>query len=178
MFWLGDEREKREFEKLYLERIGVLYKIAFSYFKNEDGASDALQDTALIAYRNFKNLKEKEKFNSWITTILVNRCREMLRKNKKVILEEIDSNIELSINSLKFKTKCEYSKVEDNLYIIDILNKIDIKYSEVIRLKYLGDYTLSEIAFILSIPLGTVKSRMSTGLKELRKLVEVKDSVM
>jgi RNA polymerase sigma-70 factor (ECF subfamily) len=169
--------ERALFDVLIQQRIEVLYRIAYSYFRDKDKASDAVQDTILIAYKGFDKLKDKDKFNSWITTILVNRCRDILRRNKKINLQEYDEKI-LDINTIKANVKSEYSKLEDKLFVIQLLDSIDKKYREVISLKYLGDYTIEEISVILDIPQGTVKSRLNTGIKKLRTLMEVKDNVM
>jgi RNA polymerase sigma-70 factor (ECF subfamily) len=169
--------ERALFDVLIQQRIEVLYRIAYSYFRDKDKASDAVQDTILIAYKSFDKLKDKDKFNSWITTILVNRCRDILRRNKKINLQEYDEKV-LDINTIKANVKSEYSKLEDKLFVIQLLDSIDKKYREVISLKYLGDYTIEEISVVLDIPQGTVKSRLNTGIKKLRTLMEVKDNVM
>jgi RNA polymerase sigma-70 factor, ECF subfamily len=161
-------------------RLNVLYRIAYSYFKDSDKASDAVQDVILIAYKKFDNLREKEKFNSWITTILVNRCRDILRREKRIEYEELQDEV-IDISKYQFiqgRGKDEYSRVEEKLDMINLLQKLDYKYSEVIRLKYLGDYTIEEISKILDIPQGTVKSRLNFGIKKLKVLMEVKDNVM
>ena len=176
-FIKGKKGEVPIFDVLIQERMEVLYSIAYSYFRDKDKASDAVQDTILIAYKGFDKLKDKDKFNSWITTILVNRCRDILRRNKKINFQEYDEKI-LDINTVKANAKSDYSKLEDKLYVIQLLDSIDKKYREVISLKYLGDYTIEEISVILDIPQGTVKSRLNTGIKNLRTLMEVKDNVM
>jgi RNA polymerase sigma-70 factor (ECF subfamily) len=179
MFGIGrDKWDKSEFERLLGGRIQVLYNIAYSYFKNQQVASDALQDSVLLAFKSIDRLKDKEKFDAWITTILVNRCREILRKNKKASYEELSDNVLSLDNALWKGNESDYSKVDTKLDVLNLLNKLNEKYREVIRLKYIGDYTLQEIATILDIPLGTVKSRLSTGIEKLRELMEVKNHVV
>jgi RNA polymerase sigma-70 factor (ECF subfamily) len=173
-----NKREKEEFLLLLQSRMEVLYRIAFSYFKDKDSAADAVQDSVLIAFNKLGSLKDKEKFGSWITTILVNRCKEILRKNKKTSFEESDDKI-IPLNSeLYRRNTSEFTKVDSKLDVINLLGKLDYKYSEVIRLKYFGDYTLEEISLILDIPLGTVKSRLNTGIKKLKGLMEVNGDVV
>ena len=172
------KQEKEQFIKLLEGRIQVLYKISYSYFRDKDSASDAVQDSVLIAYRNIAKLKDREKFNAWITTILVNRCRDIVRRNKKVSFEEYNESV-LDISRFALKNiDTSFENLETRLDIIKFLEKIDDKYSEVIRLKYLGDYTIEEIATIMDIPQGTVKSRLNTGIKKLKSLMEVKRSVV
>ena len=176
---LRDKNEKQGlFIKLLDERVQVLYKIAYSYFRNKDSASDVVQDSVLIAYKNIAKLKDRGKFNAWITTILVNRCRDIVRKNKRVNFEEYNENV-LYINKLCLKNiDSSFENLEMRLDLIKVLDIVDDKYSEVIRLKYFGDYTIEEIATIIDIPQGTVKSRLSTGIKKLKSLMEVKKSAM
>jgi RNA polymerase sigma-70 factor (ECF subfamily) len=169
--------EKNEFDLLIQQRMETLYRIAYSYFRDKDKACDAVQDTILIAYKSYSKLRDKGKFNSWIATILINRCREISRKNKRSNIQEYDEKI-LDINTFKANIKSEYSKVEDKILVLQFLEALDKKYREVISLKYLGDYTIEEISVVLDIPQGTVKSRLNTGIKKLRTLMEVKDDVM
>jgi len=170
--------EENEFIELLNGRLNILYKVAYSYFKDENNASDALADAVVIAYKNIYKIKNKDKFNPWITTILVNRCREILRRNKIIVFEQYDAKV-VDISSINEGQKLsDYEKVENKIYLIDLLNKIDGKYRDVIRLKYFGDYTLEEVATILDIPLGTVKSRLNFGIKKLKGFMEVNNNAL
>ena len=61
---LGKKEKQELFIRLLDERVQVLYKIAYSYFINKDSASDAVQDSVLITYKNIAKLKDNEKFNA------------------------------------------------------------------------------------------------------------------
>lgn len=166
--------DKEEFLRLLENPMKVLYKIAFSYFREKEAASDAVSDTVLKAYKNLHKLKDKGKFNSWITSILVYDCREKLRRGKKISFEEYSENV-IDINKHAVgNKKSEYTLVEERIDILNLLSNVDEKYREVISLKYLGDYTIEEISLILDIPEGTVKSRLNFGIKRLKTLMEVK----
>lgn len=169
---------KKEFMELVDKRTDILFRIALTYVGNEELASDAVQDSILNAYKNLNSLKEKEKFNSWITTILVNRCREILRKDKKVSYFELKEEILNENGVTNDYYDNDYNKVDNKIDVLNILQNIDEKYRNVISLKYFGDYTIKEIATILDIPQGTVKSRLNFGIKKLKKLMEVKENVL
>lgn len=166
--------DSEAFLKLIEGRMNVLYKIAFSYLKNKEDASDAVQDAVLIAQKNIRKLKDCTKFNSWITTILVNRCREILRKARRIHYEEYN---EEAVGSFTQNTD-QYSEVERSLDVESFLRKLDEKYREVITLKYFGSLSIMEIADVLGIPQGTVKSRLNFGLTKLREFMEVKSDGM
>jgi len=134
-----------------------LYKISWSYLYNHADIEDVLQDTLIKAYENIHTLKNPDYFESWYISILINECKKKLRNKKKEVLKE---NIEQDEYSVE-----QYSFFQE-------LNSIDEIYKEVIVLKYISGYTQEEIAHILDIPIGTVKSRIYRGLKELRKLIK------
>jgi RNA polymerase sigma-70 factor (ECF subfamily) len=177
IFNLG-KMDEIEFLESLDDRLNVLYKIAYSYFKDENNASDAVQDAVVIAYKNIYKLKEKDKFNSWITTILVNRCRDILRRGKIITFEKYDESVTNIRNFNEGLYGSDYEKVENKIYLINLLNKIDEKYRDVIRLKYFGDYKLEEVSTILDIPVGTVKSRLNYGIKKLKALMEVNKNAL
>ncbi|MGO1369949.1 MAG: RNA polymerase sigma factor [Senegalia sp. (in: firmicutes)] len=140
-----------------IERKGKLYKIAWSYLYNHEDIEDVFQDTILKVYENIKKLHKKKYFETWFIRILINECKMKLRKRKKEVL----------------KAEITYEKKhEDNYNFYEEINKLEDKFREAIVLKYISQYTQEEISEILDIPIGTVKSRIYRGLKELRKLMQ------
>lgn len=158
-------KRKEEFTKLLNPLLNKLYRIAYSFLKDKDKASDALQDSTLSAFKNFHTLKDIQSFEPWITSILVNRCREILRRDKKIIFTEYSEGLDKAL------PVDEYEVLERNMFIITLLDTLSDKYKEVIKLKYFGDLSIKEISIILNIPEGTVKSRLNYGLNSLRKIV-------
>lgn len=138
------------------------YKLAYVYMKNEDDTLDAMQDMIVILYENIHKLKKEEAFYSWSKTILVNSCKSILRKKKKVIpIEEVKE--EVSYESHK--------NLEDKILLERYLSNLSFKHSEAIKLRYFLDLDYKTIGKILNIPLGTVKSRINVGMKNLRELM-------
>ncbi len=134
-----------------------LYKIAWSYLYNHADIEDVFQDTLIKVYENIYTLRNPNYFESWYISILINECRKKLRdKKKEVLRESIDYD--------------EYYM--DDYHFFQELNLLDDIYKEVIVLKYIAGYRQEEIASILHIPIGTVKSRIYRGLRELRKLMK------
>lgn len=134
-----------------------LYKISWSYLYNHEDIEDVFQDTLIKVYENIDTLRKPNYFETWYISILINECRKKLRNRKKEVLKE----------SIEYE---EHHVDEYNFF--QELNSIDERYKEVIVLKYISGYTQEEISDILDIPLGTVKSRIYRGLRDLRKLIE------
>jgi len=134
-----------------------LYKISWSYLYNHADIEDVFQDTLIKVYENIDTLKNPNYFETWHISILINECRKRLRHRKKEVLQESIDFDEHYID--------EYNFFQD-------LNSLDEIYKVVIVLKYISGYSQEEIANILDIPIGTVKSRIYRGIRELKKLVK------
>lgn len=136
------------------------YKLAYVYMKDKEDAMDALQDMIVILYEKISTLKKEEAFYSWSKTILVHSCKNKLKKRKKIIfLDEIKEQIMEDL----------YDSPENKIMLDKHLSELNDKHQEVIRLRYYLDLDYESISEILKIPLGTVKSRLSVGMKILKE---------
>lgn len=139
-----------------------LYKIAYTYVKNEQDALDVIQETMFKAYTGIDKLKNPKYFDTWLTKILINVSITILNKNK-------------NITYLEESTVSPYNNVDEYENKLDLeneLKKLDKKYREVIVLRYFKDFTIKEISEILGIPLGTAKTNLYRGIESLRKSME------
>lgn len=136
------------------------YKLAYTYTGNQEDALDALEDMIVIIYEKIHTLKKEKSFYSWSKTILVNRCKKLLKDKKKIV--SID-HIEETVSEGGLEGREEAILLEEHL------TKLNEKQQEVIKLYYYLDYDYQTISKLLHIPLGTVKSRMSIGIKKLKQ---------
>lgn len=140
-----------------------LYRVAFSYSKNEEEALDIVQEAITKALKNIGKLKEEKYVKTWFYRILINECLQYIRRNKRLItceLKEIENKIEWN----------------DNITVegIDIYKKVQSlneKLQTVIVLRFFEDMKIEEIAKITNVNISTVKSRLYKGLKELKKII-------
>lgn len=137
-----------------------LYKIAFMYVGNEHDALDCVHDSIVKAIKSLRKLKEPQYFNTWITRITINTCKDYIKKNNKVSL--------VDINDYENVIKAKENEYEETEEISMILNKLNEKERELIVMRYLEDMSLKDIAHKSKEPLGTIKSRMSRTLRKLR----------
>ena len=142
-----------------------LYRIAFSYIKNEDLALDIVQESIEKALRNIKTLKHEEYVKTWFYRILINESLGCIRRNKNTILCQVED----------LKDDIEWN---DNITIegIDLYNnigKLKEKLRTVIILRFFEDLKIEEIARITKTSPNTVKSRLYKGLEELKKLIKM-----
>ncbi|RMD00173.1 sigma-70 family RNA polymerase sigma factor [Clostridium autoethanogenum] len=157
----GDDKTFGKLMNLYKEK---LYKIAFAYLKNEQNSLDAISETIYKSYININKLKEPQYFNTWIIKILINSCKDILKKNKKVVyIDEYDK-----IDGEKEEVLETELKIASNIDLYNAIDKLNEKFKSVIILKYLEDMTITQISEVLDFPEGTVKVYLRRALKILK----------
>jgi RNA polymerase sigma factor (sigma-70 family) len=143
------------------------YRLALTYMENSHDAMDAMEEMIVKVYENIHQLKKEEAFYSWSKTILVNGCKSMLRKQKKLVLID-DWHISNENQHLHEQTSNPYLSTDQQMDIKELLIHLNEQQKEAIQLKYFHDLDYQTIADMTSVPVGTVKSRISQGLKKLR----------
>jgi len=160
------QQPELDFDRLVEFYYGPLYRFAMSLTKTESDAADLVQDTFLAWASKGHQLRDKTKVKSWLFTTLHRRFLESQRRIVRFPHLEMD---EASDDLPSF----EPTLVDqlDAQTIVQLLAEVDAQFQAAIALFYLEDYSYNEIATILEVPLGTVKSRIARGLAQLRNLV-------
>lgn len=141
-----------------------MYKVAYAYTNNEHDALDCIQESIIKAIESIDKLKEPRYFYTWIMKITVNTCKDYIKKNRKIILYNIDDYKEkITVD------KDQYNNIGD---IDDLLKNLTFKERELIIMRYLDDMSLNDISSRTHRPLGTIKSSISRTLKKIRRCVE------
>lgn len=76
--------DKDAFCRLMDEQVQSMYKVACAYLKNDEDVADAIQDTILSCYENLKSLKQNKYFKTWMIRILINKCKDILKRKNLV----------------------------------------------------------------------------------------------
>jgi RNA polymerase sigma-70 factor (ECF subfamily) len=125
-----------------------LYGVARSMVKRDEDCADAIQETILKAYQAIRTLREPVYFKSWIFRILINECNQILRGRKRTLPAESASG--------QASSGCEYENVDTK----DAVGRLDEPLRMVVLLYYFEDMPLKQIAELLGVSEGTVKSRL------------------
>ena len=155
-----------DLESLVDRHYSSLYQFAFSLTRNQDDACDLTQETFLVWASKGHQLRDVTKVKTWLFTTLY---REFLEKRRRQV---------------RFP-HCELSQVKDDLpkiapatvnqldsnTVLQALASLDESFQAPLSLFYLEDYSYKEIAEILQIPIGTVKSRISRGIVQLHQVL-------
>ncbi|ODA40874.1 RNA polymerase sigma factor [Desulfosporosinus sp. BG] len=148
--------------QLVMAKSEEFYRLAYVYMGNKEDVLDAMEDMIVLLFENIRRLKNEASFYSWSKTILVNCCHSTLRKQKKVIaMEKVPEGSYQDV----FTEKEEQSALKEHWA------KLSERQQEVLKLRFYLDLDYESIARILNIPLGTVKSRIHTGLRLLQRSI-------
>ena len=154
------------FEKLVDLYYPSLYRFAFSLTRQESEACDLTQQTFLIWARKGHQVRDDSKVKSWLFTTL---HREYLQKHRRrVRFPEIE--VEGAEAELPEIPPVSAERL-DRHNILAALGQLDHNFQSAVALFYLENHSYPEIAEILQVPLGTVKSRISRGIAQLQILL-------
>ena len=153
-----------DFENLVTRYYGSLYQFAFSLTQAEADACDLTQQTFYVWATKGHQLRDKSKVKSWLFTTLHREFLEGRRKQTRFAhfeLMKVDSELP-SIPPARLSQS-------DADTVLRALAQVDVVYQAPVALFYLEDCSYKEIAEILDIPMGTVKSRIARGVGQLQK---------
>jgi RNA polymerase sigma-70 factor (ECF subfamily) len=143
---------------------------------NEFDVEDILQEIFIKVYKNLNSFDKKLKFSSWIYRIAHNHIISEARKRKaraEIFPGEDNDNILKNIESeIKIENEIDHDFLKKN--INNILNNLDVKYREVLILKYLEEKDYKEISDILKKPMGTIATLLNRAKTKFLK--EIKSS--
>lgn len=169
---IGDQNAFGEIVEVYRDKI---YQLCYRMLGNAYEAEDMAQEAFIRAYVNIERFNVNRKFSTWLYRIATNLCIDRIRKKKPdyFLDAEVAGTEGLTLYSQIASTEAtpdeEVSKMELQSIIQQEILKLPEKYRSVIVLRYIDELSLNEISEILSLPLGTVKTRIHRGREALRK---------
>jgi RNA polymerase sigma-70 factor (ECF subfamily) len=152
------------------DRIGrVAYGLAYRILRDEALAEDAVQEAFLGLWRSAGSfVPERAKASTWVLTLVHRRAVDLVRREQRRRAESLDEAAEPEAGSAEDDAwlRLERERVQA------ALAQLPDPQREAIELAYYGGYTQSEVAERLGQPIGTIKSRMFSGLARLRELLD------
>ena len=170
---LLQERNEKAISLLYEHYGDTLYGVALKVVRDEELAQDVLQESFVKIWRKSDSYDAtKAKLFTWLFRITRNTAIDKLRsintKSDREIQMDVSDVYNVGIESIK----PEFLDVKENL------EKIELKYQVVLDALFFQGMTQQEASDELDIPLGTIKSRLKIGLRELKKIYETTSVVL
>lgn len=168
----GDKR--LVFERVALPHLDAIYNAALRLIRNPDDANDLVQETILRAYRSFHQFTAGTNCRAWLFTILYNNFRDRYHQKSREHLC-VTGEIEEELEAHSLHSDIPLSNPEELLSdrmlgrrIARALNELPSEFREALMLVDVQELNYQEVAEILGVPLGTVKSRVSRGRALMR----------
>jgi RNA polymerase sigma-70 factor (ECF subfamily) len=158
-----DAREGASLDYVRAARAEVhdAYRLAGYILGDATEAQDAVQDALIKAWRSWPSLRQPEAFGPWFERIVVNVCRDRLRRHRTLRMVDLEAAGEVE-SADAFRSMLTEDEVAGAVARLGPDQRI------VIALRFWRDLTLEQVAETLGLPLGTVKSRLHYALAALR----------
>jgi RNA polymerase sigma-70 factor (ECF subfamily) len=158
--------DNMEFESLVARYYAPLYQFAFSLTRAEAEACDLTQQTFTVWATKGHQLRDASKVKTWLFTTLHREFLESRRRQTRFPHFELEA----AEAELPAVAPAAVNRL-DAAQVLDSLAQVDEVFQAPVALFYLQDHSYNEIAEILDVPLGTVKSRLARGIGQLQQLL-------
>ncbi len=171
----NDKEKNTIFNKEFLPYIDSMYNFAYKLTLDEDDAKDLVQDTYLKAYRFINSFEQGTNAKAWLFKILknsfINDFRKKTRQPAKVDYQEIENVYNSDDIDENITVDLRSETVQDLIgdEITNAINSLAVDFRTVIILCDLEGFTYEEMAKILDIPIGTVRSRLHRARSILKQ---------
>jgi RNA polymerase sigma factor (sigma-70 family) len=155
-----------DFEGLVARYYEPLYQFAFSLTRSEADACDLTQQTFYVWATKGHQLRDLQKVKTWLFTTLHRQFLESRRRQVRFPHQDLEA-AEFELPTIQPEVVSQL----DSAVVLASLAHVDEHFQAPVALFYLQDYSYKEIAEILDVPLGTVKSRISRGIGQMQKLL-------
>ena len=179
--WQGDSAA---IERLILKYQNRIYNVILKICADPDDAAELTQDTFVKIIENIENFQGRSSFYTWAFRIAVNLTLNYCRRNVRIGFSSLDAE-QVSYNSQPGRFLKELLSDDSSLdpavvaqdnelcqILIESLKKLDDAQRAVVVLRDIEGMNYNQIANVLDIELGTVRSRLSRGRKKLRQILE------
>lgn len=154
------------FETLIGGRIDPLFRTAWAIVGNEADARDAAQEACVSAWRHLPRLRDVAAFDAWLGRILINSCRMLLRRRRRIREIAIPADFDAAGTAGAPEA---YDEVDA---VARAFDRLDIDARSLLVLHHLKHEPLARIAASLGIPVGTVKWRLHAARAALQRALE------
>ena len=158
---LAKQGDSAAFAELYRHYAEDLYHFACYYLGNRHDAEDAVQTAVLTAYRSLPSLRKNGAFRSWLFKILSNCCKDALEKRSR-------RQGDVPLFEMEHMVSGDSRELSESAALMEALQKLPETDRKIILLSVIGGYTSREIAQMMQLRPGSVRSRLSRALQKLR----------
>ena len=163
-----DGELEREFEALLVESSTLAFRVAYSVLRQREDAEDVAQEAFAKAYRNFRQLRDRTRFRAWLARmtwrLAIDRYRATNRRKALELNAESCANGPDSAEAIAVRERAER--------LWQAIDMLPEKFRMVVVLASIEGHEVAEVASLLGIPKGTVKSRLFAARQRLKEQLQ------
>ncbi|GAB6565009.1 sigma-70 family RNA polymerase sigma factor [Bacillus mobilis] len=164
---------KEAYSELYDKTIQEVYKTAHFLIEDKTDVDDVVQEIYIQLYESLRKYDSEKPFRPWLIGLAIKQIHSYRRKRWMRL--RIIKRAEEQRKPVQIDFSNDVVSKISNQKLIELIHKLPYKLKQVIILRYLHDYSQEEVAQILHIPIGTVKSRIHAALIKLRQKEQVEE---
>lgn len=173
-------KDMQAFDELYALTHDKVYFLALKMLHNQEDALEMVQETYLSVYQSIGKLYNPEVFNTWLSKITVNKCRDFLGKHKEVLFSESQTDDEDNYDITDTIEETDSNVIphevldsaETRNMVMALIDKLPVAQRTTLLLYYYQQLSVDEVAAVMDCPVATVKSRLQYARKQVKKGVE------
>lgn len=142
-----------------------LFALAYRVLRDADGSRDAVQDALVLAWRDLPTLRDPDRFEQWLQRVLMNVCIAQVTRERRRV-----APLEPLVDSASAHN--HFAGVDDRDQIDRGFRRLKADERALLALRHYAGYEPAEIATLLGIPPGTVRSRLHHAHKQMRAALE------
>jgi RNA polymerase sigma-70 factor (ECF subfamily) len=159
-----DADRRLAFERLTAGSLDQAYRIAGVILGNGPDAEDATHDAVVRAWRSYGTLRDPLRFDAWFQRILVNVCRDRLRRHRRAPVVEVAPAASNGPDA--------FSAIDDRVTLNRAFTRLSPDQAITVVLRFHVDLSLEDVAARMGVPVGTVKSRLHAALAALQRALD------
>jgi len=165
------------FEQLINQYQKMAYNVAYRIMGNEEDAKDMTQEALIKVYKKLKSFRMDASFSTWLYRIVMNTCKDELRKKKMKVVsidqsfDTGDGEVQMDLEDEKLGPEDKLIQKETQTMVQEALNQLPEANRIVLVLRDIEGMSYDEISEVLQLPKGTVKSRINRGRQGLKEVI-------
>ena len=165
------EGELAAFGELFRRYEGRMYRLALTVLHQEQDAEDAVQDACVRVFERIKGYRREASFDTWLTAIVVNICRDRLRRQRARQVLHLERRAESSrVGGSRVLDRVAAREEKQTLWAM--VDRLEERHRLALILRYQENLSCAEIAHVFGVPVRTVYSFLDTGRAKLRAMFQ------
>ena len=165
----------RAFDEVYARYAAMVYNLAQRLSGDGDEAADLTQEIFLRVFRHLDSFSGRSALKTWIFRVALNHCRERLSRFRPLTLpigEEMDPAGATLLADPRRDPEAQAVAADVGRQVARALALLPVPFREAVVMRDLQDLSYQEIAAVLGVRVGTVRSRIARGREQLRHLLD------